>query len=62
MARRLTPNGNVYVADIVTERVTFCSEIFRSSTVTKRVVVSLMRSSASRNYLMRYRATPSRQT
>lgn len=62
MARRLTPKGNVYVADIVTERVTLCSKVFRSLTVTKRGVVSLMSVLASRNYSTRYRATPSRQT
>jgi hypothetical protein len=61
MARRLTPKGNVYVAGIVTEGVTFCSETLRSLTDTKRGVVSLMTAFASRNYLPRYRATRSRQ-
>jgi hypothetical protein len=41
MARWLTSKGNVYVADIVTEDVTFLPQTFRSLIVTKRGVVSL---------------------
>jgi hypothetical protein len=61
MARRLTPKGNVYVAGIVTEEATFLLQTFRSVTVTKRGVVSLMTALASWNYLTRCRATRSRQ-